>query len=61
MTRPTPATDQQDRAYAANVAALRFHLSKDPLEREAIETAMDLCRVHFAWSQMLRGEAREVA
>ncbi len=59
--RPTPATDQADRGYAANVAALRFHLSKSPLEREAVETALALTRIHFSWAAVLRGDAREVA
>ncbi len=59
--RPTPATDQADRGYAANVFALRFHLSKSALEREAVEVAMDLTRLHFCWAQAMRGETRGVA
>lgn len=59
--RPTPATDQADRAYAANLAALRFATSTKEEEREAVETALDLTRVHFAWFAVLNGDAREVA
>lgn len=61
MTRPTAVTDQQDRGYAANVAALRFSVSRSALERESIDTALTLARLHFAWSEAMRGKTKETA
>ena len=59
--RPTPATDQQDRAYAANIAALRLAQSDHAHDQAAIETVLDLCRAHLACAKALRGEAEVVA